>query len=267
MTQITSPVPSAAPTATPTTERRAFGVPGIPVLLLTLLTGLIATGLFLSSWTLTGGFNTATIGLYVICFLLGLGTLISFNGFFTNEPNQATVITFFGRYVGTVRDTGYFWTNPLASKRFISLRIRNFDSEKLKVNDAGGSPIEIATVVVWRVQDTARAIFDVEDYEEFLELQTETALRHLAAQYHYDTDAPNALSLRSNPDEIAEALSRELTARLSHAGLDILEARLSHLAYAPEIAGAMLQRQQASAIIAARSQIVQGAVGMVQMAL
>ena len=235
-------------------ERPAFGLPGVPVFLVWLLAALGGGALLLS-------------GQVALACLLGLILLFVLIGFFIVQPNQATNLTLFGRYVGTERRNGLYWTNPLTVRKSVSLRIRNFNSERLKVNDAAGSPIEIAAVIVWRVVDSARAVFDVEDYAEFVAIQSETALRHLASQYPYDEYDGAGMSLRGNADEVAEALGRELAARLGHAGVEVLEARLSHLAYSPEIAGAMLQRQQASAIIAARAQIVQGAVGMVQMAL
>ncbi|GAA5512830.1 hypothetical protein Dcar01_01554 [Deinococcus carri] len=236
-------------------ERPAFGLPGVPAVLLWLV--LVA----LAAWLIFSGLSVVLgIGLGVLAFFALIG-------FFVVQPNQAKVLTLFGRYVGTERRNGFYWTNPFTVRQNVSLRIRNFNSERLKVNDQMGNPIEIAAVIVWRVVDSARAVFDVEDYAEFVAIQAETALRHLAAQYPYDDYDGRTLSLRGNPDEVAEALGRELDTRLRHAGVEVLEARLSHLAYSPEIAGAMLQRQQASAIIAARQQIVQGAVGMVEMAL
>ncbi|MGG6267842.1 SPFH domain-containing protein [Leptolyngbya sp. AN03gr2] len=192
--------------------------------------------------------------------------LPSISGFFTVEPNEAMVLTFFGRYIGTVRDSGFWWANPFAGKRRISLRIRNFNSKILKVNEAQGSPIEIASVVVWQVQDTAKTRFAVDNYEEFVATQSETAIRTLAVSYPYDAPVGTP-SLRGVPDEILIALQGELQARLAIAGVEVLEARLSHLAYAPEIAQAMLRRQQAQAIIDARRQIVDSAVGMVDEAL
>ena len=235
-------------------EGRAFGLPGIPFFLVCLILGAVALWLLIREQYPLG----ATL-MVVTAFLAG--------GFYIVQPNQAKILTLFGRYVGTERRNGVYWTNPLTIRKNVSLRIRNFNSERLKVNDQMGNPIEIAAVIVWRVVDTARAIFDVEDYAQFVAIQSETALRHLAAQYPYDDYQEGTLSLRGNPDEVSEALGRELANRLGHAGVEVLEARLSHLAYSPEIAGAMLQRQQASAIIAARQQIVQGAVGMVDMAL
>lgn len=192
----------------------------------------------------------------------------SVSGFFTVEPNQAIVLVCFGRYVGTVRESGFWWTNPFTTKRKVSLRVRNFNSKILKVNDAQGSPIEIAAVVVWQVVDSAKSQFAVDDYQEFIAIQSETAIRALANRYPYDApDEATIPSLRGIPDEIALYLQKELQARLQVAGVEVLEARLSHLAYAPEIAQVMLRRQQAKAIIDARRQIVESAVGMVDEAL
>lgn len=188
-------------------------------------------------------------------------------GLFMVQPNEAKVLQLFGSYVGTATEPGLRWANPLYSKRPVSLRVRNFESGKLKVNDSAGNPIEIATIVVWRVVDSAEAVFEVDDYEEFVTIQSESALRNLATSYPYEEAEVGGESLRSDPVNIAEALKREIQARLQTAGVEVIEARISHLAYAPEIASAMLRRQQASAIIAAREQIVEGAVSMVQMAL
>jgi regulator of protease activity HflC (stomatin/prohibitin superfamily) len=188
-------------------------------------------------------------------------------GFFMVHPNQARVLQLFGAYAGTAREPGLRWANPFYTKKAVSVRVRNFESGKLKVNDSRGSPIEIAAVVVWRVVDTAEAIFEVDDYEEFVTIQSESALRNLSTTYPYEPHEGDGVALRSNPAEIAQALRKEIQDRLEEAGVNVIEARISHLAYAPEIANAMLRRQQASAIIAARSQIVAGAVGMVQMAL
>lgn len=194
--------------------------------------------------------------------------IITLPGFFTLQPNEAAVLILFGAYKGTVKQSGWFWANPFLTKKKISLRSRNFNSDKLKVNDEMGNPIEIATVIVWRVKNTAEALFDVENYINYVEIQSESALRHLAGLYPYDvTENEKQLSLRGSADEVSEALKTELEVRLSKAGVIVEEARLSHLAYSPEIAAAMLQRQQASAIIAARQKIVEGAVGMVEMAL
>jgi len=199
-----------------------------------------------------------------------LAAIIVSCGFLILTPNEAGVIVLFGRYLGTVKQNGFFFVNPFASKRKISLRAHNLNGERLKVNDKAGNPIEIAAVVVWRVHDTFAACFEVESYADYVTTQSESALRHLASSYPYDSweeDNEAAVSLRGNIDDVSEALERELGQRLGKAGVEVQEARLSHLAYAQEIAGAMLQRQQASAIIAARRKIVDGAVGMVQMAL
>lgn len=219
----------------------------------------------------------------VVIFIFGLANNIAFMviggialfvawivmvcGFFTLQPNEAAVIILFGAYKGTVKKDGWHWANPFFTKKKISLRRRNLNGEKIKVNDEMGNPIEIATVVVWRVQNTAEALFDVENYIDYVQTQSESALRHLAGLYPYDSNDENQLSLRGSGDEVSEALKTELQERLGKAGVVVEEARLSHLAYAPEIAAAMLQRQQASAIIAARQKIVEGAVGMVEMAL
>jgi regulator of protease activity HflC (stomatin/prohibitin superfamily) len=177
------------------------------------------------------------------------------------------VLLLFGAYRGTIRDSGFYWANPFLSKRKISLRLRNLEGQKLKVNDKQGNPIEIATVIVWRVQDTAQASFDVDNYAQYVSIQSETAVRHLANSYAYDHGEENELTLRSGVDEVSATLKNELSDRLAKAGVAVEEARLTHLAYAPEIAGVMLRRQQADAIIAARQKIVHGAVSMVQMAL
>lgn len=192
---------------------------------------------------------------------------LCFSGFFIVQPNEGRVIVFFGRYVGSTREAGFWWTNPLTRKRHVSLRIRNFNSEKIKVNDLQGNPIEIAAVVVWRVIDTARALFDVQNYEGFVAIQSETAIRTLASKYPYDAHEEGKASLRGNPDEVSENLLHQVQARLDVAGVEVIEARISHLAYAQEIAQAMLRRQQAEAVVAARQKIVEGAVGMVESAL
>lgn len=184
------------------------------------------------------------------------------------QPNEAKVITFFGTYIGTIIESGLWMALPLTSKATVSLKVRNFNSQKLKVNDAEGNPVEIGAVVVFKVVDTARATFDVDHYERFVEIQSETAIRHIAAQYPYDIfDEENGVSLRGNADEVAAELQRDLQVRLEVAGVELVETRITHLAYAPEIASAMLQRQQAIAIVAARQKIVEGAVGMVDAAL
>lgn len=188
-------------------------------------------------------------------------------GLFIVQPNESRVLIVFGKYIGTVREAGFWWANPFAIKRHVLLRIRNFNSDKIKVNDLHGNPIEIAAVVVWRVIDSARAIFDVQNYEEFVAIQSETAIRGMASEYAYDSSDDDKASLRGNPQEIAENLKAQVQTRLEVAGVEIMESRISHLAYAPEIAQAMLRRQQAQAVVAARQKIVEGAVGMVDMAL
>jgi hypothetical protein len=188
-------------------------------------------------------------------------------GLFVVNPNEGRVIQLFGRYVGTAKDQGLRWANPLYTKRAISLRVRNFETERSKVNDTDGNPIEMASVVVWKVVDTGEASFEVDDYVNYVHVQSESAVRNLATQYPYDTHEEGQISLRGNTDEIAGKLKAEIQGRLHKAGVKVLEARITHLAYAPEIASAMLQRQQAGAIIAARTQIVEGAVSMVEMAL
>jgi regulator of protease activity HflC (stomatin/prohibitin superfamily) len=188
-------------------------------------------------------------------------------GLFVVNPNEGRVLQLFGNYVGTVKQPGLRWANPFYTKKRISLRVRNFESARLKVNDNEGNPIEIAAVVVWRVIDTAEAVFEVDDYQNFVKVQSEAAVRNLATSYSYDAHTEDQMSLRGNTTEVAEHLKKEIQDRLAKAGVEVMEARISHLAYAPEIAQAMLQRQQAGAIIAARQRIVEGAVGMVQMAL
>lgn len=201
------------------------------------------------------------VGILAIAFVLSLG-------FFIVQPNQAKVMIFLGRYVGSIREPGFYWTVPLVIQpQTISLRVRNFNSDRLKVNDAQGSPIEIAAVVVWRVVDSAKAIFDVESFSDFVAIQSETAIRALATRYSYDIYDSEGQSLRDNPDEVAEALKHEVQTRLEVAGVEVTDARITHLAYAPEIAQAMLRRQQAVAVIAAKERIVEGAMGMVEMAL
>lgn len=199
--------------------------------------------------------------------LAGLVLLICFKGFFMVHPNQSKVLQLFGTYVGSVRETGLRWANPFYSKEVVSLRVRNFESEVLKVNDSVGNPIEIAAVVVWKVVDSAEAVFEVDDYESFVHIQSEAAVRNLATSYPYEAHSDEVIALRSDPQEIANKLKIEVQDRLDKAGVEVIEARISHLAYAQEIASAMLKRQQAQAIVAARTQIVDGAVGMVAMAL
>jgi regulator of protease activity HflC (stomatin/prohibitin superfamily) len=242
-------------------EREYAALPGLAmaVLLLVILGVLIyllvdgaqgGSGLYL------GGLSVAIL---VDIFLLA--------GLFIVNPNEGRVLQFFGDYTGTVKTPGLRWANPLFTKKRISLRVRNFESARLKVNDHEGNPIEIAAVVVWRVVDTAEAVFQVDDYQNFVKVQSESAVRNMATSYNYDSHHEGEMSLRGNTLAVAEHLKKEIQERLAQAGVEVMEARISHLAYAPEIAQAMLQRQQAGAIIAARQRIVEGAVGMVQMAL
>ncbi len=203
----------------------------------------------------------------IVFALASVVVAIGWAGLFMVHPNEAKVLQLFGKYVGTVHDPGLQWANPFYAKTPVSTRVRNFESSKLKVNDSRGSPIEIAAVVVWKVFDTAEALFEVDDYEEFVQIQSESALRNLSTTYPYEPHEEEGTALRSHPAEIAQALRAEIQDRLEQAGVTVIEARISHLAYSPEIANAMLRRQQASAIIAARKQLVAGAVGMVEMAL
>jgi SPFH domain / Band 7 family len=230
-------------------------------------------GVWLMWWGFAGVAETPASAGEVVAIVAGflvLG-LAAFGclGFFVVQPNQADVLIMLGRYIGSQRRDGWFWTNPLTigSRRKVSLRIRNFDTQAVKVNDQRGNPVEIAAVVAWRVVDTASAVFDVDDFEHFVAIQSETAVRHLATMYPYDSYEEGGLSLSGNVDEVSGTLQGELRERLAHAGVEVVETRLSHLSYAPEIAGAMLRRQQATAIVAARQKMVEGAVGMVEMAL
>jgi regulator of protease activity HflC (stomatin/prohibitin superfamily) len=213
------------------------------------------------------GIARGSILLGVLSFLAIPALVMTLVGLFIVNPNQGRVVLLFGRYVGTVKQPGLRWANPFLTKRKISLRVRNFETGHSKVNDTDGNPIEIASVVVWKVVDTAEASFEVDDYVNYVHVQSESAVRNLATQYPYDTHEDGQLSLRGSTDKIAEKLQTEIQSRLHKAGVRVLEARITHLAYAPEIASAMLQRQQAGAIIAARTLIVEGAVGMVEMAL
>ncbi|HZZ18292.1 MAG TPA: SPFH domain-containing protein [Opitutaceae bacterium] len=224
---------------------------------------LIAAGLYL----LVLGASNRSLAFGIGGILAMIAAFITASGFFTLQPNEATVLTLFGAYKGTVRQNGFLWTNPFYRKLKISLRARNLNGDKLKVNDKRGNPIEIAVVIVWRIHDTAQAVFDVDSYESFIRIQSESCVRHVASSYLYDDGDANELTLRGGGTEVAAALAKELQERLSRAGIGIEEARLTHLAYAPEIAQAMLRRQQAEAVIAARQKIVHGAVGMVDLAL
>ncbi len=221
----------------------------------------------LNGWMFVTALKSMTIPLIITCVLLAVILLICFAGFFMVHPNQAKVLTLFGTYVGSARDTGLRWANPFYAKKAVSLRVRNFDCDPLKVNDSSGNPIEIAAVVVWKVVDSAEASFEVDDYISFVEIQTEAALRNLATSYPYESHSDDQIALRSAPQAVAEQLKKEVQDRLEKAGVEVIEARISHLAYAQEIASAMLKRQQAEAIVAARRTIVDGAVGMVKMAL
>jgi hypothetical protein len=242
-------------------ERPAFTLPGLPVLLLALV------GLGITVWQFVLATRAGDLTVIVVALVALLVLILVLVGFFMVEPNQSRVLTLFGAYRGSERTAGLRWANPFLAKRSISLRVRNFETEHLKVNDADGNPIEIAAVVVWRVVDSFEAVFHVDDYENFVHVQSEAALRNLATHYAYDAHGEGEKSLRSHTSDVADQLRTEIRERLEQAGVDVLEARISHLAYAPEIAHAMLQRQQASAIIAARQRIVDGAVGMVEMAL
>ncbi|TDK33508.1 SPFH domain-containing protein [Luteimonas terrae] len=238
-------------------ENPIRSLPGIPVLLVQIAV------MGACAWGLAAGGGAAPLLAIVIALL----TLFSLIGHYMVEPNQAAVLSLFGKYVGTVKEAGLRWNNPFLTKKKVSLRVRNFESGRLKVNELEGSPIEIAAVIVWRVVDSAEAVFNVDDYASFVHIQSEAALRAMATSYPYDQHEDGQISLRSHPVEISERLKEQLDERLTAAGVDVVDARISHLAYAPEIAHAMLQRQQANAVIAARTRIVSGAVGMVEMAL
>jgi regulator of protease activity HflC (stomatin/prohibitin superfamily) len=247
-------------------ERERNGIPGLPMVALVI--GIAAAVLWLFVTFVRG----ADVGDPQPIFLIGSVVLFGINlllmrGFFMVAPNEARVLQLFGDYAGTAKLPGLRWANPFYTRKKISMRVRNFESGRLKVNDADGNPIEIAAVVVWRVVETAEATFEVDDYENYVRVQTESALRNAATSYPYDAHEDAVVSLRGNTAVVADHLQKEVQGRLNKAGVEAVEARISHLAYAPEIAAAMLQRQQAGAIIAARSRIVEGAVGMVEMAL
>jgi regulator of protease activity HflC (stomatin/prohibitin superfamily) len=234
------------------------GYPAIAVL------ALVQLGL---GYVFVSALQRQAVALIIGAAIASIIVLICWAGLFMVHPNEAKVLQLFGKYAGTVHEPGLRWANPFYAKAAVSTRIRNFECSKLKVNDANGSPIEIAAVVVWKVFDTAEALFEVDDYAGFVEIQSESALRNLGTSYPYEPHEGENIALRSNPQEIATALAKEIQDRLTQAGITVIEARISHLAYAPEIANAMLRRQQAGAIIAARKLIVRGAVGMVQLAL
>jgi regulator of protease activity HflC (stomatin/prohibitin superfamily) len=242
-------------------EREYTALPGLPVAL-----GLLAL-IVLGVSGIVNGALRASPPLAIVAGLTVALAIFLLTGLIVVNPNEAKVLQFFGRYAGTIRQPGLRWANPLYTKKRISQRIRNFESAHLKVNDNEGNPIEIAAVVVWRVVDTAEAVFEVDDYNNYVRVQTEAALRNLATRYTYDTHDEAQMSLRGHTAAVAEHLKTEIQDRLTRAGVEAMEARISHLAYAQEIAHAMLQRQQAGAIIAARQRIVEGAVGMVEMAL
>jgi regulator of protease activity HflC (stomatin/prohibitin superfamily) len=251
-------------------EREYNGLPGIPMLL-----GLIALEVVLvvlliaaaGSDGRVGDPSPAQVARIIVTVLSIVVTAFLLFGHFMVHPNQGRVLQLFGKYRGTAKTQGLRWANPLLTKKRVSLRVRNFESSRLKVNDSDGNPIEIAAVVVWKVVETAEAVFVVDDYENYVHVQSEAAVRNLATSYPYDAHDENHISLRGHTNAIADHLKREIQERLAKAGVEVIEARISHLAYAPEIAAAMLQRQQAGAIIAARQRIVEGAVGMVEMAL
>ncbi|NIJ81008.1 SPFH domain-containing protein [Xanthomonas cannabis] len=244
-------------------EKQIGSLPGIPVVLVA------GAGLIGAAWSvftmLASG--SVTPGAFIAAVAVAAAGIFMLAGLYTLEPNQAAVLSLFGKYVGTVKDAGLRWNVPFYAKRRVSQRVLNFESGRLKVNELDGSPIEIAAVIVWQVLDASEAVYNVDDYESFVHIQSEAALRAMATSYPYDQHEDGQISLRSHPAEISEQLKRHLDERLTQAGVDVIEARISHLAYAPEIAQAMLQRQQANAVIAARTRIVAGAVGMVEMAL
>lgn len=250
-------------TATPLQERSISAPTGWTMFFVAVILGIIALALFISGTHAAYGGGLQVL-LAIVC---GVTAIFLSNGFFTLQPNEAAVLVFFGQYKGTVRKEGFSWTNPFNRKYRISLRARNLTGDKLKVNDKRGNPIEIAAVIVWAVRDTAQALFDVDDYDGYVRVQSESAVRHVASAYSYDDGEAGEVTLRGGADIVAGALKVELQERLSRAGVEVQEARLTHLAYAPEIAQAMLRRQQAEAVISARTKIVQGAVSMVQMAL
>lgn len=242
-------------------EKKAFtinGYIGLFIILLVFIAGILL--FFIGVARFLVGFSIVGIFLWLLVFL-------AISGLTVVSPNQAKAIVFFGQYIGTIRESGFFLTIPFAQKINLSLKVRNFNSSLLKVNDLDGNPIEISAVVVFKVVDTAKALFDVANYHQFVEIQSETAIRHIASQYPYDTFNEDDLTLRGNTTAISDELAKELQERLSVAGVEVLETRLNHLAYATEIASAMLQRQQAKAILSARQTIVEGAVTMTQMAL
>ena len=242
-------------------EKNISSLPGIPAAVILIALALAA------GWNFTQAADAANHVMALLSVLVVVLCALCLPGFFMVEPNQAAVLSLFGKYVGTVKDQGLRFNNPFYRSRKVSLRVRNFESGKLKVNELEGSPIEIAAVVVWRVHDSAEAVYNVDDYESFVHIQAEAALRSMATSYPYDQGDSDQIALRSHATEISHDLAKHLAERLTEAGIEVMDARISHLAYSPEIASAMLQRQQAGAIIAARERLVEGAVGMVEMAL
>ncbi|GAA3493577.1 SPFH domain-containing protein [Streptomyces prasinosporus] len=262
-TRVTADVPEMP--APRVREFAAHSIGGGLALLLGLVGLLLGAGLVVTATAVAG--TGAKAALIVGGVLVALAAFLAMCGLNMVAPGEARVVQLFGRYRGTIRQDGLRWVNPFTSRAKISTRVRNHETAVLKVNDAYGNPIELAAVVVWRVEDTAQATFEVDDYVEFVSTQTEAAVRHIAIEYPYDAHDEDGLSLRGNAEEITEKLAVELHARVEAAGVQIIESRFTHLAYAPEIASAMLQRQQAGAVVAARKQIVEGAVGMVESAL
>lgn len=247
-------------------EREVRSGSGIPILIMALASLPVSVLIMIN--TLKNSTGVASdIGIVIACILAIIVAILVMTGLYKVEPNQSAVLSLFGKYVGTVRTPGLRFNNPFYTKKKVSLRVRNFESGKLKVNELDGSPIEIAAIVVWEVNDSAEAVFNVDRYEDFVQIQSEAAIRSMASVYPYDQHEEGQISLRSHPIEISDRLRTEIQDRLTQAGIHVIEARISHLAYSPEIAQAMLQRQQAGAIIAARQKIVEGAVGMVEMAL
>ncbi len=245
-------------------ENPVRSLPGIPLLLVVLAAAALAAWLFFSGVANAEGPAAMKV---IASAVVVMAAVFVMAGLYSVQPNQAAVLSLFGKYVGTVKDNGLRWNNPFYAKKKVSQRVRNFESGKLKVNELDGSPIEIAAVIVWQVVDSAEAVYNVDDYESFVHIQSESALRTMATSYPYDQHEEGQLALRSHATEVSKHLLDELQDRLADAGVQVLDARISHLAYAPEIAQAMLQRQQANAVIAARTRIVAGAVGMVEMAL
>ncbi|OBU60858.1 SPFH domain-containing protein [Stenotrophomonas maltophilia] len=248
-------------------EKSLSSLNGLGTLASALLVAVFGGVLFVLGIAAKASTGSPNLLMMLVGALVAVVALFALAGLYTVQPNQAAVVSLFGKYVGTVKDNGLRWNNPFYSKRHVSQRVRNFESGKLKVNELDGSPIEIAAVIVWQVVDASEAVYNVDDYESFVHIQSESALRAMATSYPYDQHEEGQLALRSHASEISQHLKNELAERLADAGVQVIDARISHLAYAAEIAQAMLQRQQANAVIAARTRIVAGAVGMVEMAL